>query len=338
MTTITALTDLSKLPNQSQDQAVFDANFAHLVENLPLRAQQENALAANLNSIAAGGAYALPYLFNSPAAAIGGAVGTASGGHLAFSNEATVLLIDTKSLQGVSVKPILNAIATSSSTVKGTLRIVKQSDPSTFAIYNITSYTEDAGGKYGYFAVSYVLENGLFAENGPVILHLQRTGDKGDTGVMGVLPRAKFREQRASGTSAGIAVNGANTRDLNTTEFNSIPGASLAGSSVTLPSGTYDFRGWAMRYSSGSGGGGHKAYLHNVTDNATVSFGSSGSIGTLGINDRSLVSGRFTIAAAKTFQLRHYIEATSGSGQSLGFASSSGFAEVYSEIEFLKVA
>ncbi|WP_027864256.1 hypothetical protein [Massilia alkalitolerans] len=291
-------------------------------------------LVANLNSIAAGGAYALPYLFNSPAAAIGGAVGTASGGHLAFSNEATVLLIDTKNLQGVSVKAILNAISTSSSAVKGTLRIVKQSDPSTFAIYNITSYTEDAGGKYGYFAVSYVLENGLFAENDPVILHLQRTGDKGDTGAAAINPSAKFSDRKSSGVSGGTNVTGEQTRTLNTTDYNTA-GVTLSGNQVTIQPGTYEIQGRAPAHAVGY----HRASLYNVTDGTPALVGSSEYASPAGgVQSSSAFMGRIVLTTAKTFSVRHYTgQATTSTG--LGNAVSvSGVNETYTELNITKVA
>lgn len=318
---------------QRGDRATFAQRVDAFITWLIGFVAELNIFSANLNSIAAGGAYAIPYLFSTDSSNIG------KGGYFTFPSPNTTanLYLDSFDARGASVSAALVAIMNSTSAIKAQIKVTALGDPSRFFVREITFYANN--GTYGSSSSNGVSGSASsLAEGEEVIVQIQRTGDKGDTGVMGVLPRAKFREQRASGTSAGIAVNGANTRDLNTTEFNSISGASLASSSVTLPPGTYDFGGWAMRYSSGSGGGGHKAYLHNVTDNTTVSFGSSGSIGTLAINDRSVVSGRFTIAAAKTFQLRHFIEATSGSGSSLGFASSSGFAEVYSEIEFLKVA
>lgn len=272
-----------------------------------------NALAANLNSIAAGGAYALPYIFNSPAAAIGGAVGTTAGGHLAFSNEATVLLIDTKSLQGVSVKPILNSIATATSSFKGTLRIVKQNDPSTWAIYNITSYVEDAGGRYGYFAVSYVLENGLFAENDPVILHLQRTGDKGDTGPAYVPKIMLIRDQKGPGVNPQtIPANVWTARDINTVSINQIPDAYVSGNKVRLPPGKFWIEAVVPVMQSGS----FVARLFNVTSNGMHDMGTSGFAATGGSpsSTYSLISSFFESTVPHEFRIEHLVGITAPGG------------------------
>jgi len=53
MTPITALTDPNQLPNQLQDQQTFDANTAYMVDMLPERARQENALAVEVSNLAA---------------------------------------------------------------------------------------------------------------------------------------------------------------------------------------------------------------------------------------------------------------------------------------------
>jgi hypothetical protein len=67
---ITTLLDPALLPARTMDQDTFNAAMAYLMTNLPTWGAQTNAIQSNLNSIAAGGAYALPYTFSSSASEV----------------------------------------------------------------------------------------------------------------------------------------------------------------------------------------------------------------------------------------------------------------------------
>jgi len=143
------------------------------------------------------------------------------------------------------------------------------------------------------------------------------------------MPYLKVSDQKASGTTGGTSSAAtSNIRTLNTVDANTITGASLASNQVTLPAGTYISRG---RAPSSGGTGVQRAFLYNVTDAANTLIGAN-SHGFTASSSDCVVSGRFTIAGTKAFELRHYTQSASGIGD-----ANSQAAEVYSELEFIKV-
>lgn len=289
-----------------------------------------NIFSANLNTLAAGGAYTLPYKIQGDSAAVGGA----TGGNFALVSAGTGLVIDTKDARGSWAGGIFASVSSSSSAVRGSVRMVKQNDPSIWAIYNLTgAYSQDPGGLYGYWGVTFVASEGVFNPGDDVIVAIDRAGDRGDTGTAARFPALWIRDEKPSGTSgstSGHAVGAGNVRTLNTVRSNEISGALLSANRVTLPAGQYRLQG----HVPATGVGAHQALLFNVTSNAPYVYGSSertdGSFTT-----RSLFMCEFTLGAAVTFELRHYLGSTAGS---LGSAASSGANEVYSELIFEKVA
>ena len=143
------------------------------------------------------------------------------------------------------------------------------------------------------------------------------------------------RDEKASGTAGGSSVAGIQTRVLNTVVLNEITGASLATNQVTLPAGTFKVSGHAPSYTSSF----IRIALYNVTDAAYTILGISGygHNATAAPASVSFLFGKFTITAAKVFELRHY---TSGAqaNDGLGVPSSSGIGnEVFAELFIEKV-
>lgn len=144
------------------------------------------------------------------------------------------------------------------------------------------------------------------------------------------------RDEKATGTAGGTFTAGAlRTRDLNTVKTNEIVGASLASNQITLPAGTYFIDAEAPAYIVGE----HKALLRNVTDGTNTIIGSNEFVGT-GAQASSFcrVMGRFTIAAAKVFEIQHYAQntgATTGFGRQTSLAGA--FTEVYTDVKIWKV-
>lgn len=152
--------------------------------------------------------------------------------------------------------------------------------------------------------------------------------------ISGERPYLKVSDQKSSGTAGGgsTGTDITQTRTLNTTDANTISGASLSSDTITLPAGTYTFRIRSPFVTSLG-----KAFLYNTSDSSYVGIGSQGGGSTSGALSDSIISGRFTISASKNFKIRYYAGssvATSG----LGAASSSGQVEVYTEAEFWKEA
>jgi hypothetical protein len=141
-----------------------------------------------------------------------------------------------------------------------------------------------------------------------------------------------IRDEKAANTAGGNFSSGAwRTRDLNT-EVND-PGsvATLASNQITLTAGTYRFRASAPAYQVDR----HKVRLANVSDTVYYYGTSDTSNSADATMTRSAVSGRFTIATSKTFELQHQCQTTCLTS-GFGVASNLGVIEVYAEIEFWK--
>lgn len=152
-------------------------------------------------------------------------------------------------------------------------------------------------------------------------------------GAFGV-PDVIIEDRKTSGTAGGSATGGFQKRDLNTLVRNNGSIAALASSQITLPAGSYYFSWSAPAFRCD----GNITRLQNVTDAATVGFGSSEYSSTLIAGDtvqvRSTGSAVVTIAATKTFELQHRIftvKTTNGFGVPTGLDG-----EIYSRIEITR--
>lgn len=144
----------------------------------------------------------------------------------------------------------------------------------------------------------------------------------------------KIADHKTSGTAGGTFTSGAwQTRVLNTEVVDAGNHASLSSNQITLDPGMYDFRVICPAYYVDA----HQAKLYNVTDAVDVELGTNTSAGrdTNGAVTTSVISGRFTIAASKTFEVQHRCTTTQAS-VGLGLACSFG-TEVYTVAEFWKV-
>lgn len=322
-----SLTQLPPLDPSSQTfKADVDAFFRGKIQTF---VNEVNALQANLNSIAAGGAYAIPYLFSTDSSNIG------KGGYFTFPSPNTTanLYLDSFDARGASVSAALVAIMNSTSAIKAQIKVTALGDPSRFFVREITFYANN--GTYGSSSSNGVSGSASsLAEGEEVIVQIQRTGDKGDTGAAAINPAAKFSDRKSSGASGGTNVVGEQVRTLNTTDYNTL-GATLSGNQVTLPAGTYDITGRAPAHNVGY----HRATLYNVSDSAVVLIGSSEySAPTASVQTSSEFSGRLVLASAKTFSVRHYtsqVTNTTGLGNAV---SGSGLNETFTELNITKVA
>jgi hypothetical protein len=144
-----------------------------------------------------------------------------------------------------------------------------------------------------------------------------------------------IREQQVTNTNGGSTVATTWTARVLTTEVTDTGNnATLSSNQITLAAGTYQCRARSPFFDVG----GAKIRLRNVTAGATVLVGSTefmSSADTSQLN--AFLTGQFTIAAAQALELQYYagaLVATNG----LGAALNSGEVEVYSEIEFWRVA
>ncbi|WP_306393333.1 hypothetical protein [Telluria beijingensis] len=174
---ITALTDPSQLPNQLQDQQTFDTNMASMIDNLPLRAQQENALAANMSAYAAGGAYSFMYGFDTATTA-----GDPGPGKLRFNaagqSSAGAIYIDPVTVGGGNIDNLLVSIGANLSLLKGSIRLVKAADPTRWMLFDISDVV--AGSGYRALAVAFRASSSAtpFGNGDALQVFLDRTGDR----------------------------------------------------------------------------------------------------------------------------------------------------------------
>ncbi len=142
-------------------------------------------------------------------------------------------------------------------------------------------------------------------------------------------------DEKASGTNGGGST--ANTwtkRDLNTTELNTISGASLSSNEIILPAGTYDFWASAPTYDDASYGS--TVRLYNVTDSAVIMLGTS-QWGVGNHEQRTFVQGRFTLSGTKhiaVYSFHSATQATNGLGVNAGFT---GVANHFTDILIKRV-
>lgn len=105
-------------------------------------------------------------------------------------SNATELFIYNTDGNGANIAPYLGLIDDSTSLIKGTVKVEKQSDQTVFAYFSIKDVTV-ASGASGVSTVGtgnmleYLTGNGTFAANDAVYISFMRTGDKGDPGTGG---------------------------------------------------------------------------------------------------------------------------------------------------------
>lgn len=177
---ITALTDPAQMPSQLDDQETFDTKMANFLDNLPLRAQQENDLAANMGAYAAGGAYAFPYVFDSSTADADPGVGKLRLGSTT-QNAATSMRMDLQAVGGTDMTNVLADLRAATSSIKGSVRVVKMTDPSKWLIFDVTAVAVPTG--YRNLTVSWRATGGgsasPFANGDALMVYIDRNGDSG---------------------------------------------------------------------------------------------------------------------------------------------------------------
>jgi len=139
-------------------------------------------------------------------------------------------------------------------------------------------------------------------------------------------------DEKAQSISGGTFTAGAwRTRDINQKKADTGGHCSIAANQITLAAGTYIFSANVPAISVD----GHQARLQNITDGVTVLIGGSAySFPAGAAQTDSVIKGRFTIAAQKTFEIQHYCATTKAT---IGFGVAGNFAtEVYTIATFFR--
>lgn len=146
-------------------------------------------------------------------------------------------------------------------------------------------------------------------------------------------PLLHLRDVKAAGTDGGTFTQDAwQTRTLNTEATDEI-GSTLSSNQFTLPAGTYEIDASAPALNVNE----HKAKLTNITDGTDTIIGTtSRSSGEGASITRSVIAGRFTIAAQKTFAIQHRCAVTTAS-DGFGRGVAWGVSEVYTDVRIWRV-
>lgn len=159
---------------------------------------------------------------------------------------------------------------------------------------------------------------------------------KADGRAIAAPPMFIVRDEKAANTAGGTFTSGAwQTRTLNTVQVNSIgSGAALATNQITLSPGTYLISASAPAFSVNA----HQVKLRNVTDGTDTLIGTSENAGVAAAEQsRSMLTGVFTIAAQKVFEIQHQC-ATTGGTNGFGRQANLGVTEVYTSVAITKLA
>lgn len=166
---------------QRGDRATFssrvDAFLTWLVQLIP----QLNAFIASLNAGTVGGANTFIYTFDSATDDVDPGNGKLRLGSTT-QNIANALRIDNLAGTGVAISDFLNALGAVSSNVKGSVRLQKVSDPTSWILLDISTVTAATG----YFNLTTVVRASSapnpFMNGDSLALFFDRNGDKGDGG------------------------------------------------------------------------------------------------------------------------------------------------------------
>jgi len=170
-------------PKRTDDPVTFVSRADGLLSALPGFVDDANTLAAQLNTVAAGGAYALPYKFSSTTTD-----SDPGNGWLRLSsavqNTSGVIRLDLTGLDNIDYTALIDTFDLSTSGIKGSIRLTKVGDVGKFIVFNVVSRATVAG--YRNITVSPVVWSSAnpFVDGDTVILHFQRAGDLGGAGSL----------------------------------------------------------------------------------------------------------------------------------------------------------
>jgi len=138
------------------------------------------------------------------------------------------------------------------------------------------------------------------------------------------------QDQKAVGVDGGGFTFGAwRLRDINTEQADTLGICAIAANQITLAAGTYRCLITCPAHRVDR----HQTRLRNVTAVATLLRGTSEWSAALGdVASRSIISGRFTLAAVSILEIQHQCSATRAG---TGFGVAAGFGvEIYTDAEF----
>lgn len=172
------ITALPPAPARTDPPATYVTKADAWVAAMPTFVSDANVLAAGMNSIAAGGAYSIPYTFDTNTADTDPGNGFLRLNN-ATQNAATVLRLDLLSSAGGDWTSVIDSFDSSGSANKGQIRLVKASDATKWMTFNVTARTSMTGYRNITVANGVGSSASPFVNGDALMLNFQRTGDIG---------------------------------------------------------------------------------------------------------------------------------------------------------------
>lgn len=149
---------------------------------------QINQAIGSMNMLQAGGAYALPYTFDTATADADPGVGKLRLSS-ATQSAATVMRLDLTA-GGQDYTTLIDTMDGSTSVIKGSIRLVKQGDLSKWMTFDVTARAAPSGYRNLTVVCTDSSSTSPFAAGDALMLFFQRNGDRGQPGANGMLALA----------------------------------------------------------------------------------------------------------------------------------------------------
>jgi len=149
---------------------------------------QINQAIGSMNMLQAGGAYALPYTFDTATADADPGAGKLRLSS-ATQSAATVMRLDLTA-GGQDYTTLIDTMDGSTSVIKGSIRLVKQGDLSKWMTFDVTARAAPIGYRNLTVVCTDSSSASPFAAGDGLMLFFQRNGDRGQPGANGVLALA----------------------------------------------------------------------------------------------------------------------------------------------------
>lgn len=170
--------DPAALPHRSQPKPEFDKKMGNFYRDLPEYNAQLKALVSSVQALAAGGAYAFPYVFDSSTADADPGVGKLRLSNTTQTGSAS-LRMDVQIVGGVDISNVFADLRSVTSAVKGSIRLVKMTDPTKWAIFDVSAVALPTG--YRNLSVVARASSAVnpFMNGDPLMVYIDRNGDSG---------------------------------------------------------------------------------------------------------------------------------------------------------------